>query len=377
MCKSVNKMSAMKYFRNSIISIAAFILLLGGAVQAQTTDTVRIGDPRFMFSQISDSSYFYMRIGNRILTYEERVSASYADSSARTLSRTAYTMGHKTNGKNIVLYGIAISTTFANYYSDGVPDGNWHAQWDNVRDTVWLKVRRGSEDEIIDGTRAVDSVRISYWSEKKTLFFDGHPTQAGNDPWILFDSIIHESMPLYCGYFEHPLHIDDTNFFVSLDLVSHFETIQDGETYPSIFVVAGLISTPVTWYWHYYTHDYNPCGTVMWCPHTELEWPAILPIIAPQGTPPPGGWAPEPTEGIDKADNFDLKIYPNPARRQFSVQCGVQVLRVEMYDVMGRKVREWGGAGEGYDISGVRKGFYMLKVVTASGMTTQSMAVTD
>ena len=363
----------MKYFRNLIISIAAFILLLGGAVQAQTTDTVRIGDPRFMFSQITDTSYFYQRYSNAILTLGYHITASHADSSARTLSKIAYTMEHKTNGKSIVLYGIALGTTFANYYPPiGVP-----GQWDNVRDTVWLKVRRGSEDGIIDGTRAVDSVRISYWSEKKTLFFDGYPMQVGNDPWILFDSIIHESVPLYCGYFERPLHIDDTNFFVSLDLVSHFETIQDGETYPFIHVAVGLISTPVTWYRYYYPHDYNPCGTVMWCPNTEPEWPAILPIIAPQGTPPPGGWTPEPTEGIDKADNFDLKIYPNPARRQFSVQSGVQVLRIEMYDVMGRKVREWGGAGEGYDISGVRKGFYMLKVVTASGMTTQSMAVTD
>lgn len=357
------KTNNMMYKRHTVTPIiktlAALLLLVGGAAQAQTTDTVRIGDPRFMFSQITDTSYFYKYLGNRILTSRQNVHATHADSSARTLSGIYYTMEHKTDGKSIVLYGIALSTTFANY-------DYRHLPWDHAQDTIWLKVRRGDYENIIDGTHAIDSVRISIWSEKKTLLFDGHPTQIGNDPWILFDSIIYEAVPLYCGYFERPLYIRDTNFYISLELVSHFETMQGESTYPGIFVASGLINTPVTWYKHYYSLP-SPCGTTHWCPHTEpkLEWPAILPIIAPRENP----------SSIDKADNFDLKIYPNPARRQFSVQSGVQVLRVEMYDVMGRNVREWGGSSQSYDLDGIPSGLYTVKVMNAKGSTTKKMMI--
>lgn len=353
--------------RSHYLLVLLIVFIVAGRNDAYTQDTVRIGDPRFMFSQISDSSYFYQYYGNRILTCEHGVFAFRADSSARTLRGGAYTMEHKTNGKSIVLYGIALSTPFTNYYYNE----SWSALWDNVRDTIWLKVRRGSEENIID-ERVVDSVRISLWSEKKTLLFEGHPTQIGNDPWILFDSIIYEAVPLYCGYFEHPLHIRDTNFFVSLELVSHFATMENSNNvlnvYPSIMVVAGIISTPVTWYKHYYTSP-TPCGTVSWCPYTEprKEWPAIIPIIAPRENP----------SGIYNANNLDSKIYPNPARRQFSVQSSSTVLRVELYDVMGRMVRAWSSPCRSYDLGGIPSGLYTVKVTTPSTSIIKQLLVSD
>ena len=347
-------------------TLAVLLLILSGSAQAQTTDTVRITDPRFLFSNLTDSSYFYTdspRYGHA-LSIDVPVQAIDADSSIGTLHNIAYTMVYPVDNNGVMVYGLALSMSYESEH-------NWNTTldtrlpWDHYNDTIWLKLRRGKKEGYIDGDKAIDSVRINLWSEKKTLLLEGCYANLGV---FYFDSVVVEPLPLYCAYFNSPVYIRDTNFFVSLELVSHFSTLPSMDApYPGFYVPYGHVSPNVTRYTYYTSLIANPYGELGWHPRSEPEWPVIIPIIAPKENP----------SSIDKADNFDLKIYPNPARRQFSVQSGVQVLRVEMYDVMGRKVREWGNSSQNYDLDGIPSGLYMVKLTTPSASITKRLQVSD
>lgn len=365
--------------------ILLLMVVSNGLSVCQTQDTVRVGDPRFMFSQITDSSYFYKRYGNRGLLLPDNIQATYADSLTRRLDRISYTTEHKVDKLGMVLYGVAVVTWFSSphYYNYQYYDFSVYEPfpWDPVYDTVWLKLRRGSDVGYVDGGQAIDSVRISHWSELKTLQLQGHPIgYTGNQYGILFDSTVYEEAPLYCGYFDTPVRIDDSNFFTSIELLAHFETMTGSSYYPGIYVAIGNISTDVI-YFLYWRID-NPCGVgVGWCPVTDKEWPVILPILAPQGTPNPN-WTPDPdpdpnsiAEAATGKCHPDVSVFPNPARKVFSLRSDERIQKVELYDAMGRPVRVWNGTHGTYSTDNIAPSVYTLRIVTPHGVTTERLAV--
>ena len=371
--------------------LLSLTLVLNGIAFCQTQDTVRVGDPRFMFSQITDSSYFYNIYENRRFLMPHNIYATYADSSTHRLQCISYTTEHKVDKQGMVLYGVAVVTWFSSprYYNYQYHDFSVYEPlpWDSVHDTVWLKLRRGSDVGYIDGGRAIDSIRISHWSEQKTLQLQGHPYSwdwEHGGRIILLDSTIYEEAPLFCGYFDTPVRIDDTNFFTSIELLAHFETptIPDDmfHCYPGIYVATSCINTDVI-YFKYYKTD-NPCGAVEgWCPYTEKEWPVVLPILAPQGTPNPN-WTPDPdpdpnsiAEAATGKCHPDVSVFPNPARKVFSLRSDERIQKVELYDAMGRPVRVWNGSHGTYSTDNIAPGVYSLRIVTPHGVTTESLAI--
>ena len=341
------------------------LILLVNYTNIFAQDTVKLRDPRFLFPNITDSTYFY-----------KHYQTLFPGAILQTIpSRPAmYAKECKTQKSGQTIYGISFLIQYPHGYRF---DSNaCLTDWNYETDTIWLKLRQHLTlgDSIVGP--AIDSVRINLQSERKVFLFEAYWSGYVDGIWsIWFDSIVREPVNyLFCEYFDTPVQIMDTSFFVTIELIAPRDTIIS--SYPGIYSASGCSNTTI----ETLCSNNNSLDSNTWIHLTNEYWFPLLPIIAPQGTPPPG-WTPDPnpdpdpTEGIDKADNFDLKIYPNPARRQFSVQSGVQVLRVEMYDVMGRKVREWGSSSQSYDLDGIPSGLYTVKVMNAKGSTTKKMTI--
>ena len=339
------------------------LILLVNSTNIFAQDTVKLRDPRFLFPNITDSTYFYKATSNAFNNLPLQTFLPIQAAECKT----------QKNGQ--MIYGISVLIQYPHGYRFSA--GSELVDWDYETDTIWLKLRQNITlgDSVVGP--AIDSVRINLQSERKVFLFEAYWTGNVDGIWsIWFDSIVREPVNyLFCEYFDTPVQIMDTSFFVTIELRSPRNSINS--LYPGVYSAIGTSNTTIQILM--YDHALSPNT---WSLHTGEYWFPLLPIIAPQGTPPPG-WTPDPnpdpdpTESIDKADNFDLKIYPNPARRQFSVQSGVQVLRVEMYDVMGRKVREWGSSSQSYDLDGIASGLYMVKLTTPSVSITKRLQVLD
>jgi len=82
---------------------------------------------------------------------------------------------------------------------------------------------------------------------------------------------------------------------------------------------------------------------------------------------------PLPVEEIDEIQS-GLLIYPNPARGFFKTNKSVK--KVEIYDVLGRKIRSFSGSlntGKEYDISTLKPSIYIVKISTEYGSTSQRL----
>jgi glucose/arabinose dehydrogenase len=70
-------------------------------------------------------------------------------------------------------------------------------------------------------------------------------------------------------------------------------------------------------------------------------------------------------------------IFPNPARRQATVQLPVAATHLTVRDLTGRRVREWRPIGTVavLDLSGMRAGTYLVQAETAAGQATRTLVV--
>ena len=344
-------------------------LFIAETVSISAQDTVRMGDPRFLFSQVTDSTYF--QIEGTYTTHPFDIDlCTNKDTLTQTLYNNYHAMEYKVGDKGVVLYGIAYSMTNNGYYG-------YQSTWNDDIDTVWLKVRRGSETGYIEGGRALDSVRISFSSEEKTFLFQLHPfsnyyydsiIQQWTDS-LMLDSIVYDAQPLYCGYFERPLQISDTNFFVSVELVAPYGYNRKSQR--GLYQIVAMLPPIMEYYYQHYA-NHSPCGVVGWCPRSTQLWGPLLPILVPRDEPDPD---PDADAGLYSATLLGARIYPNPARSFFTVECEKVVRKAELYDMMGRMVCEWNGSNCSYDITGIMPGIYSLRLVTTTGTVAKHLAV--
>jgi glycosidase len=82
---------------------------------------------------------------------------------------------------------------------------------------------------------------------------------------------------------------------------------------------------------------------------------------------------PLPVEEIAEIE-MGLVLYPNPAYGFFKINKSVE--KVEIYDVLGRKIRSFSGSlntGKEYDISTLKPSIYIVKISTEYGSTSQRL----
>ena len=220
-----------------------------------------------------------------------------------------------------------------------------------------------------NGTNTVlDSVRITHDSEQKILILDEIITTLDGE---LTDSIGQFPQTLYCGYFDRPLQINDSSFFVLAHIKTGHLVIPAYNIHPDI-----TTSYFYDGYSHYWFRDtiYN----YLWYP--------ILPIIAP-----PPGWTPDPEnpedpenpgddEGIGQAvgtQQSSVTIYPNPASNSAVVTCAQPILELTLRDINGRLILTLRNCGTSttLDTSTLSPGLYTLQVTTPAATTTRKLAV--
>lgn len=85
-------------------------------------------------------------------------------------------------------------------------------------------------------------------------------------------------------------------------------------------------------------------------------------------------------EGIDEnVNNNIVTVYPNPASKQVTVQCGFsEITKVDVFDVAGRKCLECNGVGErnlDINIQELKTGYYILKVYVGNKIEVQKLVV--
>ena len=335
-------MKKMSYvIRFAVISI---VLLASNSVFCQ--DTVRLNDERFLFPQI------------RYFSRGERETPGGIGLGHGTLGEC---FGYectldKEKGE---IYGIAIAIS-------------------SFPSNLWLKIMDSVPG---NGSNTVmDSVRIYQDLEQKVLILDEIMTNENGE---LTDSILEYAKILYCGYFDRPVHVDDSSFFVYAELAAGYATFPMYCIHPDItkycYGVEHIFGERIgSWY----------IDTV----HSNI-WLPILPIIAP-----PPGWTEAPDdpedpddpqdpdnpdnpggdEGIGEADGvpgFDMR--PNPTSGVTTVSCAEAITELTVRDMAGRVVlhKSAFGTTDTFDTSTLRKGVYLVKVTTTRGTVTKKLVV--
>lgn len=80
------------------------------------------------------------------------------------------------------------------------------------------------------------------------------------------------------------------------------------------------------------------------------------------------------TTGIeDKGMTPEIKVYPNPARGTITVE-GEGIRNIEMSDLTGRKVAEWGNGGR-LNLNNIGRGVYFVRITTDKGTTMKRVVV--
>jgi hypothetical protein len=84
-----------------------------------------------------------------------------------------------------------------------------------------------------------------------------------------------------------------------------------------------------------------------------------------------------PQAEIDVQSNSDILLYPNPASNfvQIAGTSDLRVLRVEIYDSMGR-MRKYVMNDTSVEVTNLNEGVYAVKIITANGIVSRSLYVT-
>lgn len=310
-------------------------------------DTVRLGDSRYLFPQV-DFKNGYIYKWN--VDCEPYMGPSNVD----------YELGFECampERDTALIYGVAFPIR-----------GN--LRWNFDIDTLWLKIRRSirtnGDGMVPDSIVAIDSVQITPDCEQKTLFLD--------EIWMaddhsLSDSIVREAIPLYCGYFDHPILMEDSSFFVTVQTVDATQSIH-GETHYVISKCYEIYPTCRGYTWH------NQLGHRSWF-DSEI-WTPILPIVVP---PPVVAPDPEPEPNDIQPITQDVRqavsVYPNPASGSFAIRSASAVLKVELIDAKGGICRTWESPSDEYGISTLAAGVYTVRVTTVSGVESKQLVINN
>jgi hypothetical protein len=84
---------------------------------------------------------------------------------------------------------------------------------------------------------------------------------------------------------------------------------------------------------------------------------------------------PLPVEEITAIET-GIIIYPNPARGNFKISKSVE--KVEIYDLLGRKVKSFSGdfnADKQYDVSSLKTSMYIVKISSDHGFVSQRLVL--
>ncbi|MFY7860751.1 MAG: T9SS type A sorting domain-containing protein [Chitinophagales bacterium] len=69
---------------------------------------------------------------------------------------------------------------------------------------------------------------------------------------------------------------------------------------------------------------------------------------------------------IDRDGSDSLRVYPQPIKGITKVTSDLEVLRVEVYNILGSKVLDRNGEGD-LDFSNLQPGYYIVKASTEKG----------
>ena len=338
------KESVMRLFCRTAV---VFFWVMSANTQVFSQDTVRLNDSRFIFAQWDyENGYLYLpyvgesdcHFSFHTLCYD---GSSYFDE-----------IGYEcriSKKESIKIYGIAFPIAGFNEFSFDT-------------DTLCLKIKNFILGNGPGGT--LDSVQITSQSEIKTMYLDEIlcDWDTLGDYFILTDSIVRRALPLYCGYFEHPLLIEDTSFFVSARVSSG----RDG--------ICGLF-VPYFFIYPVCTNYRYVCTTLHWNSISIVDWWPILAIVAPPSeTPDPETDA---ICSVEKLGISTVSLYPNPATDAFSVKTDGSVSLVELYDAKGSLIRVWNGGQSRYGLYGIGAGVYAVKVTTTVGVAIKTLIIRE
>ena len=80
------------------------------------------------------------------------------------------------------------------------------------------------------------------------------------------------------------------------------------------------------------------------------------------------------TQGTDDAGKkAKLRLYPNPTADVLNVNVTEKVLAIEIYDMVGQLVKSSGNGSKSINVSSLKKGIYVVKVVTDNNTHTEKM----
>ena len=77
------------------------------------------------------------------------------------------------------------------------------------------------------------------------------------------------------------------------------------------------------------------------------------------------------TLGVEDVNLVQNEIYPNPAVESLNIESKGDLVKVEIYDYLGKKVFEDSSVSKNIDISELSKGVYILKLHSESGTTSR------
>ena len=313
-------------------------LLASNSVFCQ--DTVRMNDKRFLYPQIPSQDWYFSRWDRETVSCFPIAHGWGAECAGYECT---------SDKEPVTIYGIAIPL-----------EGNLP-----TNRVLWLKIMDSIPG---DGSNTIlDSVRITQDSEQKTLIFEEIITTEDGE---LTDSIAGVAHTLYCGYFDRPVQVRDSSFFVYAHAAVGEIVIPKYRIHPNI------TRYNYDGYSHYWYRDSNYAHV----------WFPLLPIIAP-----PPEWIDDPDdpqdpenpggdEGIGEAigsQQSAVSIYPNPASGYAVVTCDTPIQELTLCDINGRMIISLRNCGESakIDTSALVPGVYMLKVTTEAGTATRKLAV--
>ena len=306
-------------------------------------DTVRMNDNRFIYPQLHSKDFYFYRWEREIAGFVQ--------------------VGHGSN-RECAGYECVLDKESATIYGIAIPLCDF-----SMSNVIWLKIMDsipGNEHNAV-----LDSVRITDDSEQKTLILEEIITREDGE---FTDSIAEVAYTLYCGYFDRPVQVRDSSFFIYAHVTSGTVKIPRYHIYPP----------NITRYNYGVEHIFGEIHGEWYLDSNYAHaWDPILPIIAP-----PPGWTDNPDdpdnpggdEGIGEvvgSQQSAVSIYPNPASGYAVVTCDAEIRELALCDVNGRmllSMRNCGGSAK-VDTSVLVPGVYMLKVTTDAGTTARKLAV--
>jgi hypothetical protein len=81
-------------------------------------------------------------------------------------------------------------------------------------------------------------------------------------------------------------------------------------------------------------------------------------------------------EIVNQKENIPVKVFPNPAKDMVNIQTEKTISTIELINLQGQIIKTWRANNtSNYNLFGVKKGMYILKIITGSDVVTQKLEV--